>query len=124
MIRPVRLMACAAMLLIFTAGITPHAASAQTPASGGPVNPALVEDLVAANRILTQQGVLDESGHVSIRHPANPNRYLMARSLSPALVTAEDIMEFDLDSNSIDQRGRRLALERFIHGEVYKVRQM
>jgi len=60
---------------------------------------------------------------VSIRHPANPNRYLMARSLSPALVTSEDIMEFDLDSNPIDQRGRRLALERFIHGEVYKVRQ-
>ena len=83
----------------------------------------LIEDLVAANRILTQQGVLDESGHVSIRHPANPNRYLMARSLSPALVTSEDIMEFDLDSNPIDQRGRRLALERFIHGEVYKVRQ-
>lgn len=81
------------------------------------------EDLVAANRILSQQGVLDESGHVSIRHPADPNRYLMARSLSPALVTAEDIMEFDLDSNPVDQRGRRLALTRFIHGEVYKVRQ-
>lgn len=93
------------------------------PTSAGPVDPALIEDLVAANRILTQQGVLDESGHVSIRHPANPNRYLMARSLSPALVTAEDIMEFDLDSNPVDQRGRRLALERFIHGEVYKVTQ-
>ncbi len=81
------------------------------------------EDLVAANRILSQQGVLDESGHVSCRHPVDPNRYLMARSLSPALVAAEDIMEFDLDSNPVDQRGRRLALERFIHGEIYKVRQ-
>lgn len=81
------------------------------------------EDLAVANRILSQQGVLDESGHVSIRHPADPNRYLMARSLSPALVTAEDIMEFDLGSNPIDQRERRLALERFIHGEVYKIRQ-
>jgi ribulose-5-phosphate 4-epimerase/fuculose-1-phosphate aldolase len=124
MIRPVRLIACAAMLLGFAPGIERRAASAQeSPASGGPVAPVLIEDLVAANRILTQQGVLDESGHVSIRHPANPNRYLMARSLSPALVTSEDIMEFDLDSNPIDQRGRRLALERFIHGEVYKVRQ-
>jgi ribulose-5-phosphate 4-epimerase/fuculose-1-phosphate aldolase len=85
------------------------------------MNPA--DDLVAANRILSQQGVLDESGHVSIRHPADPNHYLMARSLSPALVTAEDIMEFDLDSNPVDQRGRRLALTRFIHGEVYKARQ-
>jgi ribulose-5-phosphate 4-epimerase/fuculose-1-phosphate aldolase len=81
-----------------------------------------VEDLVAANHILTQQGVLDESGHVSIRHPVDSNRYLMARSLSPALVTAEDIMEFDLDSEPVDQRGRRLALERFIHGEIYKTR--
>jgi HCOMODA/2-hydroxy-3-carboxy-muconic semialdehyde decarboxylase len=83
---------------------------------------AFIEGLVAANRILSQEGVLDHSGHVSIRHPANPNRFLMSRLLSPDLVTADDIMEFDLDSNSVDQRGRRLALERFIHGEVYKVR--
>jgi ribulose-5-phosphate 4-epimerase/fuculose-1-phosphate aldolase len=83
---------------------------------------AFIEDLVAANRILSQEGVLDHSGHVSIRHPANPNRFLMSRSLSPDLVTADDIMEVDLDSNPVDQRGRRLALERFIHGEVYKVR--
>ena len=124
MIRPVRLIAFAAVLLVFAPGIEQRAASAQIPPkSGGPVDPALIEDLVAANRILTQQGVLDESGHVSIRHPANPNRYLMARSLSPALVTAEDIMEFDLDSSPVDQRGRRLALERFTHGEIYKVRQ-
>lgn len=82
-----------------------------------------VEDLVVANRILTQQGVLDESGHVSIRHPADPNRYLMACSMAAALVTVEAIMEFDLDSNPIDQRERRMALERFIHGEVYKARQ-
>ena len=124
MTRPVRLIASVAVLLIFAAGIEERTVSAETPpTSGGPVDPALIEDLVAANRILAQQGVLDESGHVSIRHPANPNRYLMARSLSPALVTAEDIMEFDLDSSPVDQRGRRLALERFIHGEVYKVRQ-
>lgn len=124
MIRPVRLMAFAAILLVFAPAIERRAASAQIfPASGGPVDPALIEDLVAANRILTQRGVLDESGHVSIRQPANPHRYLMARSLSPTLVTAEDIMEFDLDSSPVDQRGRRLALEPFIHGEVYKVRQ-
>ena len=84
---------------------------------------ARVEDLVAANCILTQQGVLDESGHVSIRHPDNPKRYLMARSLPPALVTIRDILEFDLDSNPVNQRGRKPALERFIHGEIYRVRQ-
>ena len=123
MIRPVRLIALAALVLVFAAEIEQRAAFAQPPTSGGPVDPALIEDLVAANRILTDQGVLDQSGHVSIRHPANPNRYLMARSRSPALVTAEDIMEFDLDSNPVDQRGGRLALERFIHGEAYKARQ-
>src|SRR5882762_7122683 len=94
MIHPVQLIAIAAVVLVVAAGVEQRAATAQTPpTSGGPVDPALVEDLVAANRILSQQGVLDESGHVSIRHPASPNRYLMARSLSPVLVTAEDILE-------------------------------
>src|SRR5580704_8471257 len=61
----------------------PHFAAAQAPASGGPVDAALIEDLVAANRILADQGVLDAYGHVSIRHPANPNRYLVSRAMSP-----------------------------------------
>jgi HCOMODA/2-hydroxy-3-carboxy-muconic semialdehyde decarboxylase len=95
---------------------------AQTIASGGPVDPALIDDLVAANRILADQGVLDAYGHVSIRHPANPNRYLISRAMSPADVTAADIMEFDLDSNPVDRRGRSMFLERFIHGEIYKAR--
>jgi HCOMODA/2-hydroxy-3-carboxy-muconic semialdehyde decarboxylase len=122
MVCPSRFIGIATVALIFAAAIELRPEIVQTPTSGGPVDPVLVEDLVAANRILSQQGVLDESGHVSIRHPGSPNRYLMARSLSPALVTAEDIFEFDLDSNPVDQRGRRLALERFIHGEIYKVR--
>jgi len=96
-------------------------ASAQ-PASGGSVDPAVIENLVAASRILADQGVVDAFGHVSIRHPANPNRYLMSRAIAPALVTADDIMEFDLDSNPVDQRGRGMFIERFIHGEVYKAR--
>src|SRR5690242_6910502 len=93
---------------------------AQAPVSGGPVDAALIDDLVAANRILADQGVLDAYGHVSIRHPANPNRYLISRAMSPADVTAADIMEFDLDSNPVDWRGRSMFLERFIHGEIYK----
>ena len=96
-------------------------ASAQ-PASGGPVDPAVIENLVVASRILADQGVVDAFGHVSIRQPANPNRYLMSRAIAPALVTADDIMEFDLDSNPVDQRGRGMFIERFIHGEVYKAR--
>lgn len=90
--------------------------------SGGPVDSALIEDLVAANRILAGHGVLDAYGHVSMRHPAHPGRYLMSRSLAPELVCAADIMEYDLDSNPIDSRGRLVYLECFIHGEIYKAR--
>jgi HCOMODA/2-hydroxy-3-carboxy-muconic semialdehyde decarboxylase len=66
--------------------------------------------------------VVDAFGHVSIRRPTNPNRYLMSRAIAPAQVTADDIMEFDLDSNPVDQRGRGMFIERFIHGEIYKAR--
>src|SRR5262245_5464010 len=96
-------------------------ASAQ-PASAGPIDPAIIENLVAASRILADQGVVDAFGHVSIRHPANPNRYLTSRALAPAQVTADDILEFDLDSNPVDQRSRGMFIERFIHGEIYKTR--
>jgi len=82
----------------------------------------LIEDLVAANRILVDQGVLDGYGHVSVRHPADPQRYLMSRSLAPELVTAADVMEYDLDSTPVDARGRTTYLERFIHGEIYRAR--
>lgn len=91
-----------------------------TPA--GRVDPALIDDLVAASRILADQGVVDAYGHVSVRHPNDPGRYLMSRSLAPELVTADDILEYDLDSNPIDARGRTAFLERFIHGEIYKAR--
>jgi ribulose-5-phosphate 4-epimerase/fuculose-1-phosphate aldolase len=77
---------------------------------------------VAGSRILADLGVVDAFGHVSARHPANPNRFLMSRSLAPALVAAADVMEFDLDGNAIDANGRALFLERFIHGEIYKAR--
>ena len=98
-------------------------AAAQTaPPSAGSAEPQLIEDLVAANRILADQGVLDGWGHVSVRHPRNPNRYLLSRSRAPELISAEDIMEFDLDSNAVDARGRPLYTERFIHGEIYKAR--
>ena len=93
-----------------------------TPVSVGPADPALIEDLVAANRILVDQGVVDGYGHVSVRHDRDPNRYLMSRSIAPELVTVADIMEYDLDSNPVDARGRGSYLERFIHCEIYKVR--
>ena len=116
-----RIVRLAVMTAFLLAGGVPLA-HAQAPASGGPVDQALIDDLVAASRILADQGVLDAYGHVSIRHPSNPNRYLIARAMSPADVTAADIMEFDLDSNPVDRRGRSMFLERFIHGEIYKAR--
>ena len=97
-------------------------AQAPAPASAGPADAALIEDLVVANHILYDQGVVDGFGHISTRHDKDPNRYLMSRSMAPALVTAEDILEYDLDSTPIDQRGRAVYLERFIHGEIYKLR--
>jgi HCOMODA/2-hydroxy-3-carboxy-muconic semialdehyde decarboxylase len=92
------------------------------PASAGPADPALIEDIVAANRILYDQGVVDGFGHVSARHDKDPNRYLLARSMAPALVTADDILEYDLDSVPVDPRGRISYLERFIHGAIYQAR--
>jgi HCOMODA/2-hydroxy-3-carboxy-muconic semialdehyde decarboxylase len=57
-----------------------------------------------------------------VRHPEKPDRYLLARSIAPAVVRREDILEFDLESNAVDARGARPYLERFIHGEIYRVR--
>src|SRR3989454_7889650 len=90
--------------------------------SGVPLATDLIADLAAASRILAAQGVVDAFGHVSLRHPAAPDRYLMARSVAPALVTPDDIIEYDLDSNPINANGRGSFLERFIHGEIYKAR--
>lgn len=102
----------------------PRAAAQQpAPASGGPVGAAVTDDLVAANRILADQQVLDAYGHVSIRHPGHPQRFLMGRNLAPALVKAEDIVEYDLEGNAIGAPpGFTHFLERFIHAEVYKAR--
>ncbi len=81
-----------------------------------------IADLVIANRILADQHVLDSYGHVTVRSFKNPKHFLMSGNRAPALVTAEDIMEFDENSLPVDQRGRRVYNERFIHGEIFRVR--
>jgi len=82
----------------------------------------LIEDLVAAYRILAEHGVIDAYGHVSVRSDSDPNRYLLARAIAPETVTPDDIIEYDLDSKPIDARGRESVRERFIHGEILKAR--
>src|SRR5688500_4499450 len=82
--------------------------AAQQPSSAGAADSSLVEDLVAAYRILAQQNVLDGFGHVSTRHNRSPQRFLLSRSLAPELVTAADVIEFDLDGNAVDAKGRAL----------------
>ncbi|GAA5234798.1 class II aldolase/adducin family protein [Verticiella sediminum] len=86
------------------------------------LDPQVLHDLVAANRILANEGVVDAYGHVSIRHPRNPDRYLIARSISPALVTAGDIMEYGLDGKPVDAASPTPYLERHIHGAIYEKR--
>ncbi len=82
----------------------------------------LVEQIVAANRILYRQGVVDGFGHVSARHPAHKDRYLMSAAVAPGRVSKDNIMEFDMDSKPLDQRGQPIYAERFIHSEIYKAR--
>jgi ribulose-5-phosphate 4-epimerase/fuculose-1-phosphate aldolase len=89
--------------------------------SADPLAP-LIDDLVAANRILAHYGVLDGFGHVSARHPRHPERFLLSRSHAPELVTAADIMAFGADSEPADGDDRMPYLERYIHGEVYRAR--
>src|SRR5438552_15089472 len=82
----------------------------------------LIEELVTANRILAHEGVVDSFGHISVRHPDNPQRYLLSRSRAPDCIEADDIMEFTLDGAPIDARGRAPYLERFIPGALYEAR--
>ena len=81
-----------------------------------------IRELVDANHILFDQGVVDGFGHVSVRHPERRDRFLLARSMAPALVTEKDILEYDLDGNPVVPGSPPAYLERFIHGEIYRKR--
>jgi HCOMODA/2-hydroxy-3-carboxy-muconic semialdehyde decarboxylase len=82
----------------------------------------LIEDLVIANHILFDQGVVDAFGHISVRHDKDPNRFLLARNMAPGQVAAEDIVEFTLEGDPVNASGRKVYLERFIHGEIFRAR--
>lgn len=82
----------------------------------------IIEELVTANRILANEGIVDSFGHVSVRHPKLADRYLLSRARAPERIEADDIMEFTLVGDPVDARGRKPYLERFIHGALYEAR--
>ena len=82
----------------------------------------LIDDLVAASRILAGHEVLDAYGHASARSDKRPDRFVMSRALAPALVGAADLMELDTDSEALPGDKRKGFIERYIHGEIYRAR--
>jgi HCOMODA/2-hydroxy-3-carboxy-muconic semialdehyde decarboxylase len=86
------------------------------------LDPGIAADLVAANHILAHNGVLDSFGHVSIRDPRDPNRYLQMQAIAPRDVSVSDLITFDLESKALNPRGRPTYRERFIHGQIYQLR--
>lgn len=85
-----------------------------------PAGAELLADLVCANHILYDQGVVDAFGHVSVRHDRDPERFLLARNMAPGQVGEGDIVSFTLAGDPIDAGGRRVYIERFIHAEIYR----
>src|ERR671935_693334 len=82
----------------------------------------LLDELVTANRILAREGIVDSFGHVSVRHPGRPDRYLLSRARAPECIEVDDLMEFSGDGTAVDPGGRKPYAERFIHAGVYAAR--
>ncbi len=82
----------------------------------------LLRDLVAGNRILAHENIVDSLGHISVRHPSDSTRYYLSCARSPALVEPDDIMEFTLDNAPVRDDGRAMYIERPIHGAIYAAR--
>lgn len=87
-----------------------------------PILHAVIDELVAANRILSNEGVVNSYGHISARHPDRPDRFLLSRARTPACIEQDDFIEFSLDGTPVDARGRQPYLERFIHAALYQAR--
>jgi len=109
--------------IVFAAGVALAAVTAGQTAKPAPSgNAGLIDDLVVANRILDNENILDGLGHVSVRSLTNPNHFFQSRDLAPGLVTAADILEYDLDGNPVNPKAPPSVRERFIHGSIYKAR--
>jgi ribulose-5-phosphate 4-epimerase/fuculose-1-phosphate aldolase len=107
-----------AAVAAITVALAGQTAKPTAPAGNG----TLLDDLVVANRILANENILDGLGHVSVRSLTNPNHFFQSRDLAPGLVTAADILEYDLDGSPVNPKGPASVRERFIHGAIYKAR--
>lgn len=116
-----KLMRSTACALALTAASVLWAQAGFSVVPSGP-DPAQVADLVLANHILANEGVLDGYGHVSVRDARNPNHFFLSRAAPAGAVTASDIVEYDLDANPVSDKTSVGYLERYIHAEIYKAR--
>jgi len=117
-----RTLLCNSLLLTLGLAARPLQLLAQEPEGAEVPDLPDYQRIVAANRILARESVVDAFGHVSIRDPRNPERFVMARSRSPALVELADLMVFALDGTPLAPRGRTPYGERMIHGAIYEAR--
>ena len=108
--------------VILMAAMQAYAASVQEQMEQNPAVKAAVEELVVANHILYDQNAVDGYGHISVRNPANPNTFFLARSVAPSVVKVEDIMEFDMNGKALNSDTRVAYGERFIHSGILKNR--
>lgn len=83
---------------------------------------ALRHKLALANRVLAREGVVDAFGHISVRHPDDPNQYLLSCSRAPGLVAPGDIGAFTLDGDAVGEPAGPPYLERYIHGALFEAR--
>jgi ribulose-5-phosphate 4-epimerase/fuculose-1-phosphate aldolase len=112
----------AAAVVAAASFLTARIVAGQNSRPAAPTEAQLTDDLVAGNRILANEGVLDGLGHISVRSPQRPDRFVLSRDLAPALVTAADLMEYDLEGAPVNAQGRTMYQERFIHSAIYKAR--
>lgn len=117
--------------LLLTSALLGAAKEAESKPAPAPVEPApqeaqdkdaLLKDLITANHILQDQGIVDGYGHISVRNPANANHFFISRWLAPDLVTLSDIVELDYDCVPVNGDKRKLYSERWIHAEIYRAR--
>jgi ribulose-5-phosphate 4-epimerase/fuculose-1-phosphate aldolase len=114
---------CAAGLwIVFCLATTALAQNLKTSTDPGAPSEAQIAELVLANHILASEGVIDAYGHVSVRSEKNPSHFLLARHLPAGVITAADILEYDLDTKPVHETTMIGYSERFIHGEIYKAR--